>query len=182
MTRSFLRNTVALVLGAAALAAPAAAGDFTVYAGRVKPGSLTLANVRTSLDGSSTWGFRLAHGFLPVVGLEHTVGFSRDFARRSDVAGAQDVNGFVYNSNLIDHVPIGRTVPYATVGLGFIRQYGSDQVIGTKFAVNYGGGVKFKRLLGPLGLRVDVRGYSASGVISGRLNIFEVSGGLLLGF
>jgi len=171
-----------LVLICASAGARAEAADFTVYAGHVKPGSLTIANVRHSLDGGPVYGFRLSHGFVPFVGLEHTLGFSSGFARLSDAVRSTDVKGFVYNSNLIVNAPVGRTVPYVTAGIGILRQYGADETLGTKLAVNYGGGLKFKRLLGPLGLRFDARGYTASGITSGRLNVFEVTGGILIGF
>jgi len=182
MRRAARRSLAALVLVCTAAAARAEAADFTVYAGHVKPGSLTIANIRHSLDGGPIYGFRLSHGFLPFLGLEHTLGFSSGFGRLSDAVRSTDVKGFVYNSNLIVNAPVGRTVPYATAGVGILRQYGADETLGTKFAVNYGGGVKFKRLLGPLGLRLDARGYTASGITSGRLNVFEVTAGILIGF
>jgi hypothetical protein len=166
------------LLTAAALAGEARAADFTVYLGRVKPGSLTVNNVRRSLDGGPIYGFRLGHGFVPFVGLEHTLAFSSHFARPEDFLSTRDVNGFVFNSNLMVSPPLLKTVPYATAGVGVMRQYGKDAVFGTKLALNYGGGVKFLNLLGPVGIRVDVRGYSAT---SG-LKLFEVTGGVIVHF
>ena len=50
--------------------------------------------------------------------------------------------------------------PYGTVGLGLSGTSGNGVgVFGTKFAINYGGGVKFTPA-GPVGMRVDVRGYT----------------------
>ena len=75
-----------------------------------------------------------------------------------------------------------KVVPYFTVGAGLIHQYGaSNTPVGTKFAFNYGGGLKFPRIAGPLGLRFDMRGYRA-GTVSNKVNMLEVSGGLLLSF
>jgi hypothetical protein len=58
--------------------------------------------------------------------------------------------------------------------------------IGTKLALNYGGGIKLQRLLGPMGLRFDVRGYRAMNIIfissKNSLNIFEASAGLIFTF
>ena len=167
-----------LVIAAAALGGEARAADLTAYIGRVKPGSLTLDNVRRSLDGGPIYGIRLGHGFVPFIGLEHTLAFSSKFARPEDFLSTRDVDGFVFNSNIIVAPPLLRTVPYATVGVGVMHQYGRDAVFGTKPAVNYGGGVKFLSLLGPLGLRVDARGYSATG----GLNMFELTGGVILVF
>jgi hypothetical protein len=63
-----------------------------------------------------------------------------------------------------------------------MHQYGDSNLpVGTKFALNYGGGLKFPRIAGPLGLRFDVRGYSA-GLITDKLSILEVSGGIMLSF
>jgi hypothetical protein len=83
---------------------------------------------------------------------------------------------------MIIDIPVHRVVPYLTAGVGLIHQYGdSDLPVGTKFALNYGGGLKLPRLAGPLGLRFDLRGYRA-GAFSGSLNLFEVSGGILVSF
>ena len=74
-------------------------------------------------------------------------------------------------------------MPYVTAGLGLISQWGSDNLpIGTKFAINYGGGLKLRKLAGPLGFRIDARGYTAVKVFSRAFNMFEISGGILLSF
>ena len=78
------------LLTAAALAGEARAADFTVYLGRVKPGSLTVNNVRRSLDGGPIYGFRLGHGFVPFVGLEHTLTFASHFSREHFLIDAKD--------------------------------------------------------------------------------------------
>jgi len=92
------------------------------------------------------------------------------------------------------NAPIGHLVPYVTAGIGLVHSgeilglfQGSatplfQEKFGTRFAVNYGGGLKFSRLAGPLGLRIDVRGYTLPDVFSNRLNLFEVSGGLMISF
>ncbi len=62
---------------------------------------------------------------------------------------------------------------YGTVGLGFISTWGDSQKnLGTKFTMNYGGGVKLRKILGPLGLRFDLRGYTAFNALEGS-PIFE---------
>jgi hypothetical protein len=119
---------------------------------------------------------------VPYFGLEHTLGFSSDYLFPRSVTPLKDAKGFVYNSNLIINIPAGKIVPYLTAGAGLLHQYGDrDMPVGTRFAFNYGGGVKFPRLLGPLGLRFDMRGYRAGGV-SNKLSIFEVTGGVLISF
>lgn len=118
-----------------------------------------------------------------MLGLEHTLAFSSDYLFPSNISAITNAKGFVYNSNLIINVPSHRMVPFVTAGLGLIHQYGSPNLpVGTKFAFNYGGGLKFPKLLGPLGLRFDARGYTATGIFSQHLNIFEVTGGVLINF
>ncbi len=159
------------------------AADLTAYVGGVKPGSLTIDNVKTSLDSSPIFGFRFSYNFVPMFGMEHTVAFSSDYLFPHNISSITEAKGFVYNANLIISVPAGSIVPYVTAGLGLIHQYGSpDLPVGTRFAVNYGGGLKFPRLLGPLGLRFDVRGYTATGLSSGNLSMLEVTGGALISF
>jgi hypothetical protein len=175
--RYFAASCLAVVL----FAASASAADLTFYVGGIKPGKLTIENVRTSLDSSAVYGFRLSTSIIPLLGAEHTLAFSADFIPRS-LADIKDAKGFIYNSNLILNISVGKVVPYLTAGMGLVRQYGTEDPIGTKFAFNYGGGLKFARLAGPLGLRFDTRGYTALGVFSGTLNLFEVSGGILLSF
>jgi hypothetical protein len=165
------------------IATPLKAADFTFYVGGVVPGAVTYQNVKTSLDNSPIYGFRLATNFIPFFGIEHTLGFSSDYLFPQNVAAIRDAKGIVYNSNLILNFPvkIKSIVPYVTAGAGVLHQYGdANMPVGTKFAFNYGGGVKLPRLAGPLGLRFDMRGYRATGIFSSSLNIFEVSGGALL--
>lgn len=171
-------------MAAAGLSGQAYAGEFTLYAGWANPGKLTLANVRTGLGGSTIYGVRLGGTFGRVIGLEQTIAFSPDFLRPEDFAATGKVRGFISNTNLVVNAPVGRLVPYATAGIGWIKPFDSNSqlLFGTKFAVNYGGGLKFTRLAGPLGLRFDARGYTATGVFSRNLKIFEVSGGLLFSF
>jgi hypothetical protein len=154
--------------------------DLTFYVGGVKPGKISYKDVKTSLDGSPIFGARLATNFVPFFGMEHTLGFSSDYLFPKSVSAVKDAKGFVYNSNLIINIPAKFVTPYLTAGAGLIHQYGDSNLpVGTKFAFNYGGGVKVRHIAGPLGLRFDMRGYNA-GLISNKLNLLEISGGVLL--
>jgi hypothetical protein len=173
---STLFLSLAIFIGAAQLRA----ADLTFYAGGVKPGSISHQDVKTSLDSSPIFGVRFSTDVVPFFGMEHTLAFSSDYLFPRNVADIKNAKGFVYNTNLIFNVPVWVAVPYLTAGAGFLHQYGDpDLPIGTKFAFNYGGGLKFPHLAGPLGLRFDVRGYRA-GVLSNKLNLLEVSGGILV--
>jgi hypothetical protein len=161
----------------------ARAQDLTVFVGGQMPGSVTVNSLKTALDNGPIYGVRISSGFAAFLRLEHTFAFSNDFLFPSRPPGVDRSKGFLFNSNLLANIPVGKVVPYATVGLGLIHQYGSENLpVGTKFAINYGGGLKFPKLLGPAGLRLDARGYTATGVFSRSVNIFEISGGLLISF
>ncbi len=165
-------------------ASQAFGADITGFVGGIKPGKINVAGVTSAFDSSPVYGFRIGLDFLPFLGHEHTIGFSSGYLVPTGVSAFTNAKGFVYNSNLVLHVKVGGVVPFATAGLGLIHQYGSPGLeVGTKFAVNYGGGLKFPRLFGPIGLRFDVRGYTATSFLgSENLNMLEVTGGVLLSF
>jgi len=158
------------------------ASDLTFYVGGINPGNLQNGNLQINLDGGAVYGFRLNIGFVPTVGLEQTFGFSSHFLAPSGLPEGQDSHGFIYNANVIVNIPLKSFTPYATAGAGFIWQHGSDNLpVGGEFAVNYGGGIKFK-LFGPTGLRFDARGYSTTKVHDNGLNMFEASVGFFVKF
>ena len=161
-------------------AVPIHASDLTLFAGAQRPGKLTLrsaASGTTTLLGSrsfGTYGIRVSHG--RVVGSEHTLAYSPNF-----ISGEK--SAIIYNSNFIVHIPLGIVRPYATAGLGtmYVRGDALEVLKGGKFAVNYGGGVKFK-LAGPVGGQIDARGYTLPSVLNETLNVLEVSVGVAFTF
>ena len=184
MTMCSIRRVLAVLVFSAAASTIANAADFTVFVGGVKPGKLSKSGIETALDSSPVYGLRLSTNFVPAFGMEHTVAFSADYLFPNNTPGVKSTKGFVYNANLIISIPVAKVVvPYVTAGVGLIHQYGDPNApIGTKFAVNYGGGLKFPKILGPIGLRFDARGYTATNVFSSKLNILEVSGGIFFSF
>lgn len=161
--------------------ASAPAADLSVYVGGIMPGSTEYQGEDIGLDNGPVYGFRLSTNIVPSFGMEHTLAFSSDYLFPKNIPTISKAKGVIYNSNLIFGIPvkIQKAVPYITAGAGFIHQYGDDSLpVGTRFALNYGGGLKFPHLAGPFGLRFDMRGYRA-GIFSNRLNIFEVTGGIL---
>ena len=153
------------------------AADITLFTGVQNPGKLTINNVVRDTELGGVFGARFSGG--QVIGFEQTLAYSPKFLESGQRA-------FNMQSNLHVGIPAGRVVPYATAGVGFITTFGDSFFnfgdIGTKFSVNYGGGVKFRNLAGPLGVRFDVRGYSVPGVFSQTLNFVEGSVGLLFSF
>jgi hypothetical protein len=145
-------------------AAPAfAASDFTIFGAAEHQGKLTLQSAQVTASNFTnfnpgtfgTFGIRASHG--SVIGGEHTIAYSPNFL-------SADSKAIIYNSDILIQAPLPKVRPYVTAGLGTIFSWGSENGvpalgnIGTKFAVNYGGGIKIFPA-GPVGVRFDIRGY-----------------------
>ena len=196
MLHRLIRCTVFLTMLAGMSTGIASAQDFgiTLFGGYNNPGKLTLQNVKSGLQGTGIAGIRFETDFIRVIGMEQTIAVVPDFAAPDVLDSIKSGSGFLYSGNLILNAPVGHFVPYVTAGLGLVHSGGIlglfqgsttplfQEKFGTRFAVNYGGGLKFMSLAGPLGIRIDVRGYTLPDVFSNRLNLFEVSGGLLISF
>ena len=166
------------------------AGEVVLYGGSQKPGNLTfdaLSHVPGDLlkgDWGSTFGARFSSG--RVIGLEQNFSFSPEFA----VSG---VYAFQTDTNLLLQAP-GSFAPYVTAGLGYLYTWGEDTYpedldpgkiaayafnIGSAFSLNYGGGIKLRRMMGPMGFNFDIRGYTVPSARDGALNFVQMSGGLV---
>jgi opacity protein-like surface antigen len=82
--------------------------------------------------------------------------------------------------------PLSVVRPYVTAGLGTFYVRGEttsalEKITGAKFGINYGGGVKVLPA-GPVGVQFDARGYTLRNVQSERLNVIEVSVGVVFSF
>ena len=165
---------------------PARASDITVFGGVQRQGKLTLrsapsttVNLLRTINSTNfgVFGVRFAQGH--IFGSEHTLAFAPNFIDA-------DTKAIIYNSNFMVQAPLPVVRPYGTVGLGLIGTSGDGLgVFGTKFAINYGGGVKFVPA-GPVGMQVDVRGYSVPSTEfkvfsaeSQTVNFLEVSVGVV---
>jgi hypothetical protein len=171
--RNIRRILLAFILCAVAI--PAHANDLTLFGGFQKPGDITLDTaVQEGIDFAlkprdfGVFGIRSSRG--DVVGSEHTFAYAPNFLESRAKA-------LVINTNILIQAPLYVIRPYATAGLGAIHTFGDGPGdVGTKFAVNYGGGIK---LAGRAGVRLDVRGYTVPGVHSQTLNVLEVSLGVV---
>ena len=167
------------------------AQDFTIFGGFQNPGALTLSSGVSGVDSAvgqarvdpknfGIFGARLYHPLelpLALLGLEHTVAYSPNFID-------SDGSAFLFSTNLRVGLPSSRTLrPYATVGLGAFRAGGGGAAsFGTKFSLNYGGGLNVM-LRETVGIRFDVRLHSIRGVEGNPLNVLEPSVGIfLMGF
>jgi len=179
---------LALLISIVSVPAQATDIDLTAFAGIQRQGTLTLrsapsttVNLIRTINGTNfgVFGGRIGHG--RVFGGEHTLAFSPNFIDAGTKA-------FIYNSNILIQAPLPVVRPYGTAGIGLIHTSGDNNslgVFGTKFALNYGGGVKFLPS-GPVGMRVDVRGYSIPSTEfkifqteSQRIDMLEVSVGII---
>ena len=154
--------------------------DFTIFAGVQFPGSVNLSDVTSGVPqvltdpiNSGLLGIRYSRG--KVWGHEETFAYGNKFLDDHS-------KSIILNGNLVVQVPTPIVRPYATAGMGTIMSWGSGPSdIGSKFAVNYGGGIKIGAP-SKIGVRIDARGYSVFSVQNQTLNIGEVSVGILFGF
>ena len=181
--------SAALMVVAAGLPLHAADFDLSVFGGVQRQGKLTLQSapnttvnlIRTiNATNFGVFGVRFSHG--RVFGGEHTLAYAPNFIDA-------ETKAFFYNSNILIQAPLPVLRPYGTIGLGLIGTSSDGEGdIGTKFAINYGGGIKFMPA-GPVGMRVDVRGYTVPSTEfrvftsqSQRLDFLEVSVGVVFAF
>jgi hypothetical protein len=170
-----------------------ASGDLTLFGGLQRTGRLTLQNATSTITSTTpnlitfdpknfgTFGIRLGIG-KKVLGTESTFAYSPNFI-------SSNAHAVILNQNLNLQIPTPIIKPYATVGLGTIitaeKSSGIASIvgipdIGTRFALNYGGGLK--AMFGPVGGRLDVRGYALPSVQGQTANVVEVSLGVVFGF
>jgi len=142
--------------------------DITLFGAAQHEGKLnvqtatTAATTTRSFDPATFGTFGLRFGHAKVFGSEHSLVYSPNFLEANTKA-------LFYNSDILVQAPLPKAKPYVTAGLGSIFTWGTDDSgrpsfgkIGTKFALNYGGGVKVLPA-GPVGLRFDIRGYAIPG-------------------
>src|SRR5437867_2485656 len=163
MRKTFI--TVLLLLGSSLSSATLIAGDVTIYTGFQNPGKLTVDNIVRDTKLGAVVGGRISGG--KVIGFEQTLAYSPNFLQSGNRA-------FNTQSNLVLGIPTGHITPYGTVGVGLITTSGKSifdfREFGTKFTVNYGGGIKLNNLAGPVGLRFDIRVYTFPKVFNKTLN------------
>jgi len=166
-------------------AVSAAAQDATLFGGFHHPGAITLTPAAGGVgDAAGTllndpkdfgvFGVRLYRSAAPV-GIEHTLAYAPNFLD-------SDAYALIYNTNLRVELPAPVFRPYATAGLGLVRAGGDGPAaLGTKFAFNYGGGLKLT-VLPRVGIRLDVRGYSIRSVQNQSPKVLESSVGIFFNF
>jgi hypothetical protein len=139
-------------------------GDLTLFGAAQHQGKLTLQSAQSTITNTSSFnpgtfgsfGIRFSHG--KIFGGEHTFQYAPNFL-------SGDAKAIIYHSDFMLQAPLPKIRPYATAGLGLIATWGDTSSglpaiskIGTKFAMNYGGGIKVFPA-GPVGVRADIRGF-----------------------
>src|SRR2546423_6296883 len=167
MKNPLLTTLIFLLLSASSWAA-----DITLFAGVQREGKITLNSAATA-GGPATqilknpfksgnFGIRVGSG--KVWGHEETIAYSPNFIDSNSQA-------LILNSNALISIPAPVVKPYITAGLGtFVVRGSGISDIGTKFALNYGGGVKILPA-GPVGIRGDIRGYTLTSVQGHKMNV-----------
>jgi hypothetical protein len=184
-------SLVMLLIFVFSTVASLSAGDVIFYGGAQKVGKVSFSEAEsvpdTLLKGDfgGTLGVRISTG--RILGFEQNISYSPEFAKPG-------LKAFQMDSNLILQAP-GRFAPYASAGIGYIRSWGKDSLssspdfdeivafafsFGSNFSYNYGGGLKLRKLIGPLGANVDVRGYTLPGVRNNNLSFIQTSAGLVI--
>ena len=136
-----------------------------MFAGVQNPDKLTTLQI--AREGPRTIIFNTSLGSVAGVRLSwgRIVGFEQSLALSPHFLDSH-FHAFNIQDNLVVNAPPARIVPYGTAGVGLVATWGDSQRdIGTKFMFNYGGGLKFKNLVGPIGLRLDLRRYTLPNVL-----------------
>ncbi len=158
----------------------AQASDLSLFGGWTGVGSLETVAGQVDLSGFNVFGVRWEKDFLVVLGFENSLSFSSG----SVLATAGEDNGDLnYTGNLIINLPVRRTLPYFTLGLGVLHKFGTSfPDVGSRFTFNWGAGLKLRGLLGPLGVRIDYTRMIIYGVLDENAKTHEISGGVMFHF
>jgi hypothetical protein len=165
------------------------AGEVILYGGLQKPGEIEHAsevNVpKNLLEGQFGSAYGIRFNGTRKASLEENISYSPHFAKRG-------VKAFQMDTNLVVQART-RITPYLTTGIGFIHTWGQsspadsdplktaahDFSFGKKFSVNYGAGIKVRKVVGSLGLNIDIRRYTVLGVHDGTLSFYQTSLGAM---
>ncbi len=158
----------------------AQASDLSLFGGWTGVGSLETVAGQVDLSNFNVFGVRWEKGFLVVLGFENTLSFSSGSVLAT---AGEDNGGLNYMGNLVINLPVRRTLPYFTLGLGVLHRFGTSfPDVGSRFTFNWGAGLKLRGLLGPMGVRIDYRRMIIYGVLDENAKTHEISGGVMFHF
>lgn len=159
----------------------AQASDLSGFVAWNDSGDLSTATSRIDVENYSTLGLRYEKTFLAIFGFENTLAYTREIMVPGGATDEDD--GLYYTGAFVLNIPVGRLVPNFAYGLGFLHRFGdSFPDTGTSFMTNWGVGIKFRELAGPVGLRFDYRRLKLYDVLDDNFNTQELSAGVVLTF
>lgn len=139
-------------------------------------------------DTNPLYGLRIGSSFLRFFGTEFSYTFISNL--EENITNFEG-NAHLFSGNFLVQLPVGKAVPFGTVGLG-AAVGSSNGIIRLQdgFVWNAGGGLKVRELAGPLGFRFDIRYYRINDGLEFLVPVVqevdfdftEVSGGLLFTF
>lgn len=155
--------------------------DLSLVAGIAPTSDLELDLDSVDLQSFSAIGVRFEKDILFFLGFENSLIYTNNLLTPSGEPGE---NGLYYSANLVVNLGYSEViVPNLTIGLGILHRFGDTfPDVGSTFQTNWGGGVKFKNLAGPMGFRVDYRRFKFYSVEETSVNSQELSGGVIFSF
>lgn len=175
-----MKRSCVLSLALLFLIAPAWGSELSIVGGLAPVEDLFTGGTRIDLRNFALGGIRYEKEFLWFLGFENNVMYAARMLQPKPGEGSQ---GLYWTSNLVLNLPYDRIVPNLVLGLGAMHRFGdSFPDSGASFLTNWGFGVKFRELAGPIGLRVDYRRLQIRSVESQRLLLQELSGGIVFQF
>ncbi len=163
---------------------PAVASDLSFFAGYGSPESFRVSfdSIFFDIDPADygVLGVRFEYTFGRIFGIENSLAYTSEGVTLP-LAGSQ--NGLYYTGNFVINAPLGKVVPNATIGAGFFHRFGQAfPQLDDSFLVNYGGGVKFREVVGRIGFRIDYRRLYFEDIAGASTNSNEITGGLMITF
>ena len=156
------------------------ASDFSLFAGWTDVNSLATIAGEVSFNNFNVFGVRWEKDFFVVLGFENTLAFS---PRSVLTTAGEDDAGLYSNHNLVVNLPVRRILPYLTVGFGVLHKFGDSLPdVNSSFTLNWGTGVKWRRILGAVGLRVDYRRFTIYGGLDENVKTNELSAGMMFSY
>ncbi|HEX6973883.1 MAG TPA: outer membrane beta-barrel protein [Vicinamibacterales bacterium] len=166
LRRFFVMASLVAVATAAAPAKASADWLFTPFVGATFGGSADIAGAGDSFsdnfDRRGTYGASLEWMGAGVLGFGVDFGYTPNFFRNSDTGEFGDGNVTTVMANVIVGAPIGGVRPYASGGVGLMKQKVDDvgqffdTIDSTDFGMNVGGGV-MGFFTDNVGIRGDIR-------------------------
>ena len=156
------------------------ASELSIVGGRATPANLKLDSQSLDLADYSLFGVRFEKDFLFILGFENSLLYGRNMLTP---AGSEGNDGLYYNASFVLNLSSASVAPNLAVGIGLMYRFGNTfPKSGLSFSTNFGGGLKLRELLGPVGLRIDYRRVTFYGIQGTHVGTNEFSGGAVLAF